>query len=121
MYYLLLLVYTCKYYIYLVYVYKKYLFLLLCCHTKRIWGIQLGFGYSWVSVSGMDFEPNRSSSRVRILSSGFNFGCPDIPPDSNPTRCHPYCCAMRQQQTRVATQSPTCLSFYIILLKTFLS
>ena len=56
--------------------------------------IQRDFEYPrvLVSVSGMDFDPNRSSGRVRVLSLGFGFGCPDTPPEPNPTRCHPYIC-----------------------------
>jgi len=50
----------------------------------------LDFGYPRVSVLGMDLHPNWSSGRVRVLSSGFGFGCPDTPLEPNPTRCHPY-------------------------------
>ena len=76
--------------IYIMYTFlKKYLLLLLYCHTKA------GFGYPfefWVSAGfdfGMDFDPNRCSDRVRVLSSDFDFGCPDAPPNSNPIHCHP--------------------------------
>ena len=56
---------------------------------KRVSDVQLDFGYPQVSVSGMDFDPNRCSGRVRVLSLGFGFGCPNTPPDPNLTRCHP--------------------------------
>ena len=48
------------------------------------------FGYPRASVLGLNLYPNRSSGRVRVSSSGFGFGCPDTPPEPNPTRCHPY-------------------------------
>ena len=57
---------------------------------KQVSGIQSGFGYQRVSVLGMNFNPNRCSGRVWVLSLGFGFGCPGTPPDPNPTRCHPY-------------------------------
>ena len=81
--------YTCECYIYHVYIYRKYLLLLLYCHTKWVSGIQSGFGYPRVSVLVMDFHPNRCSGRVRVLSTGFGFECPDTPPELNPPRCHP--------------------------------
>ena len=49
-----------------------------------------GFWYPRVSVLGMDFHPNRCLGHVRVLSSGFGFGCPDTPPDLNPPYCHRY-------------------------------
>ena len=58
--------------------------LLLVCKKNS------GFGYPRVSVLGMNLYLKRSSDRVRVLSSGFGFGCPDTPPEPNPTRCHPY-------------------------------
>jgi hypothetical protein len=60
-----------------------------CSYYVAIQKWVLGFGYPRVSVLGMDFDLKRCSGRVRILSLGFGFGCPDTPPDSNPTRCHP--------------------------------
>ena len=56
---------------------------------KRVSGIHSGFGYPRILVSGMDFDPNRCSGRVRVLSSDFDFGCPEAPPNSNPIHCHP--------------------------------
>ena len=47
---------------------------------KWISSIQSGFGYPRVSVLGMDFNPNRYSDRIRVLSLSFGFGCPDTPP-----------------------------------------
>ena len=51
--------------------------------------IRSGFGYPRVSVLGMNLHPNWSSGRVWVSSSGFGFGCPDTPPEPNPTCCHP--------------------------------
>ena len=45
--------------------------------------VSAGFGF------GDGFSPNWYSGRVRVLSSGFGFWCPDTPPDPNPTP-HPY-------------------------------
>jgi len=68
--------------------------LLECCclFVKKIWvsNYLSGFGYPWVSVLGMNFDPNWSSGRVRVSYSSFNFGFPDSPPKSNPIQCHPY-------------------------------
>ena len=85
-------------YIYHIYVYRKYLFLLLYffertflllyCHIKWVSRIQSGFRYPRVLVLWMNFHSNRSSGRVRVLRSGFGFGCPDTPPEPNLTRCH---------------------------------
>ena len=62
--------------------------LLLVCKKNRV--SDSGFGYPWVLVLRMNLYPKRSSGWVRVLSSGFGFGCPDTPPEPNPTRCHPY-------------------------------
>jgi hypothetical protein len=60
--------------------------------TRNHFHVQNVFG-SWiirrVSVSGMNFHPNLCSGRVRVFSSGFDFGCLETPP-LNPPRCHPY-------------------------------
>ena len=74
----------------------------------RVLDNPLDFGYSRISVLEMDFHPNRCSGRVRVLSSGFGFGCPDTPPDPNPTRCHPYVYPSRKQpRTRRAAAGST--------------
>jgi hypothetical protein len=59
-------------------------------HEYRVSDNPSDFGYPRVSVSGMDFHPNWFSGRIRVLDSGFGFGCPDTPPDPNPPRCHSY-------------------------------
>ena len=55
----------------------------------RVSDYPFGFGYPRVSVLGLNLYPNWSSGRVRVSSLGFSFGCPDTPPEPNPTRCHP--------------------------------
>ena len=62
----------------------------LVCKKNRVLDYPSGFRYPQISVLGMNFDPNWSSGRVRVSSSGFGFGCPDIPSEPNPTRCHPY-------------------------------
>ena len=47
---------------------------------KRVSGIQSGFGYPRVSILEMNFDPNRCSGRVRVLSSGFGSRCSDTLP-----------------------------------------
>ena len=56
---------------------------------NRVSDYSFGFGYPRVSVVSLNLYPNWSSGRVQVSSSGFCFGCPDIPPEANPTRCHP--------------------------------
>ena len=58
--------------------------------VKRIWvsDYPSGFMYPRVTVWGIDFDPDWSSGRVRVLSLGFGFGCPETPPE--PTHCHPF-------------------------------
>ena len=48
-----------------------------------------GFWCPRISVLDVDFYPNRSSGRVRVLGLGFGFGCPDTQSEPNPTHCHP--------------------------------
>ena len=57
---------------------------------KMIFGYPIEFRVSAGLVLVMDFHPNRFRVRVRVSGSGFGFGCTEIPPDPNPTRCHPY-------------------------------
>jgi hypothetical protein len=52
-------------------------------------GSPIEFPLSTGFVLGTNFDLNRCLGRFRVLSSDFGFGCPDTPPDPNPTRCHP--------------------------------
>ena len=68
---------------------KKVLIALTYCHAKADSGYPIGFRVSADFGFEMDFDPNRFLDRVRILSSGFDFGCPDTLSDPNPIHCHP--------------------------------
>jgi hypothetical protein len=61
----------------------------ICVYLSAGFGYPFGFQVSAGLVLVMDFHPNRFSVRVRVLISGFDFGCTETPPDPNPTRCHP--------------------------------
>jgi hypothetical protein len=52
-------------------------------------GYPIGFRLSAGLVLDTNFQLNRCSGRFQVLSLGFGFGCPDTPPDPNPTRYHP--------------------------------
>jgi hypothetical protein len=86
---LLPLIYTCEYVYICAYVYKSldcssYVAIRIGFRVSNRVSYIRGFGF------GMNFHPNRCSGRFRVLCSGFDFGCPDTPPDPNPTRCYPY-------------------------------
>ena len=56
--------------IYILYMFIRSTYFVLCCHTKRVSGIQSCFRYMRVLVSGMYFDPNQSSGRVRVSILG---------------------------------------------------
>jgi hypothetical protein len=76
-------------YIY-VHIFTKVLIALHMLPYEAGFGYPIGFRLSTGLVLGTNFHPKRCSDRFQVLSSGFGFGCPDTPPDSNSTRCHPY-------------------------------